>query len=214
MPYYYVVKRGRTIGIFPDWETTSKSVDGFSGAIHQKFTSYERAFEFLHSNDDPKPEARLVLKPVIKAPIADTNHLMIYTDGSYEDSVGGYSNVRVENGTVVKTKHGRVPIYPCTSQKAELYAIKEALSNNPETELLIRTDSVYSIGCFTSWHQNWLRNGWKTSSGKPVENRTLIEQVLNLMKNRNIKFEHVKSHNGEKFNELADELAKQGRLGL
>ena len=58
--------------------------------------------------------------------------------------------------------------------------IEEALK---EKGLLLRiySDSSYLVNCFQQgWHKNWVKNGWKTSQKKPVENRELWEKLLSL----------------------------------
>ena len=140
-----------------------------------------------------------------------TKHCYIYTDGSCVNKVGGFGFVLIKN-----KKHsefyGKVPIYPCTNNIAELYAIKLALTYCNYKNIVIYTDSKYSIGCLVEWCKNWKMNGWINSKGKPVENQVLIKDILKLMKNRNIEFKHVKAHNGDKYNEMADSLANKGRM--
>ena len=79
-------------------------------------------------------------------------------------------------------------------------------------DIIIHTDSQYSIDCVTDWCHNWIKNGWKTSKGKDVLNKELIVDILNLMKDRNVLFKHVYAHIGIKHNERVDTLAKLGTL--
>lgn len=104
-----------------------------------------------------------------------------------------------------------------TNNRAELTAILRALEIAPKhREVLIYSDSKYSIQCLTEWHQGWARNGWKTASGKAVENKDLLEQILELIRERlevGIKtgFQWVKAHTGSgDGNEKADQLAVEG----
>ena len=147
--------------------------------------------------------------------------LKIYTDGSCINSFGGYGFV-VINGEDHFDYFGKYPGV-CTNQKAELYAILKAIvciqtmfkehisSLDKENIIEIYTDSKYAIGCLTIWYPNWLKNGWKNSKKQPVANKELIEEILLIMKGRNIKFFHVFGHKGNFYNELADKLADQGR---
>jgi ribonuclease HI len=63
----------------------------------------------------------------------------------------------------------------------------------------------------TVWVKNWKKNGWKNSKNEPVENRDLIESILDLMDDRDVEFQHVYGHRGNEYNELADRLANEGR---
>ncbi|KAI9478447.1 MAG: ribonuclease H-like domain-containing protein [Benjaminiella poitrasii] len=104
-----------------------------------------------------------------------------------------------------------------TNQRAEAQAVICALeqSLNDYEPLEIRTDSQYVINAVTSWSKNWIRNGWRTSSGKEVENRDLFERILRLIdtKRGEVKFSYVPGHSGEFGNERADQLAVAGAQG-
>lgn len=83
-------------------------------------------------------------------------------------------------------------------------------------EVVIITDSRYSIDCVTNWFQNWRRNGWKNAAGRTVENRDLIENILARIEERDklrpksTTFEWVKGHSTNEGNVQADRLAVEG----
>ena len=61
-----------------------------------------------------------------------------------------------------------------------------------------------------------MRNGWKTSQGTDVKNKELIQEIIAELTGctadqRVISFQHVKAHAGIKYNEMADQLANDGR---
>lgn len=89
-----------------------------------------------------------------------------------------------------------------TNQQAELSAVIQALYRFG-TNIVIHTDSKYTIGCFTEWLNNWQRNGWKNAKGKPVENQPLIRLGVQLGAPK-ARYEHVKGHSGDQYNEMAD----------
>ena len=112
---------------------------------------------------------------------------------------------------------------PLTNQRAELYAIykgiKKVSNKDNNTDLMIYTDSEYSINSLTKWVKNWEVNNWKTSNNKVVMNKDLIEKINKLMKTHkgDIKFKHVRSHTNKKDyesinNDIVDRLAKNGAL--
>ena len=47
------------------------------------------------------------------------------------------------------------------------------------------------------WGKNWKFNNWKTSNGKDVKNLDLIKNLHNLVKSKNVKFYHIRSHQKE-----------------
>ena len=74
-----------------------------------------------------------------------------------------------------------------TNQRAELTGIQRALDIAPiDRDVMIYSDSSYSINCVTVWFQNWRKNDWKNASKKPVENKDLIEAILNRIEERNL----------------------------
>lgn len=103
-----------------------------------------------------------------------------------------------------------------TNQRAELTAILRALDIVPRNrDVTIITDSRYAIDCVTVWYINWRKNGWKTSAGKPVENKDIVESVLAKIEERNdlkvqTLFEWIKGHANHPGNVEADKLAVNG----
>lgn len=103
-----------------------------------------------------------------------------------------------------------------TNQRAELTAISRALEIVPRNRhVVIITDSRYAIDCVTTWYINWRKNGWKTSAGKAVENKDLVENILVKMEERNklqvqTDFEWIKGHANHPGNVEADRLAVDG----
>lgn len=81
--------------------------------------------------------------------------------------------------------------------------------------IIIITDSKYAIDCLTSWFINWRRNGWKNAAGKTVENKDLIENILQKIEERErlrtrTTFEWTKGHSVSEGNQQADRLAVAG----
>jgi ribonuclease HI len=108
---------------------------------------------------------------------------------------------------------------PQTNQRAELSAIHRAvivLEQNGclDEDIVIYTDSDYSINCLTKWITGWVSRGWKTSVGGDVLHRDLIEDTSKrLAKFKSYRFVHVRSHTGgeddlSKNNDIVDRMAR------
>jgi ribonuclease HI len=103
-----------------------------------------------------------------------------------------------------------------TNQRAELTAIGRAIDIAPiDRNAMIYTDSYYSIKCLTEWFQKWEKNEWKSATGKPVENKDIIEPIIARIREREMakattKFTWVKGHGTNEGNIGADALATQG----
>ncbi|WTL34777.1 ribonuclease HI [Nocardia sp. NBC_01503] len=104
-----------------------------------------------------------------------------------------------------------------TNQIAELRALLEAIRAHPDSEpLLIESDSLYAIKCASEWINGWRRNGWKTSTGGPVKNLELIQQIDQAISTRPgpVRFRWVRGHVGNYFNEQADTLCGQAARAI
>lgn len=96
-----------------------------------------------------------------------------------------------------------------TNNRMELTAAIEALKNTPVGSTVeIFSDSAYLINAFQQkWIPNWIKRNWINSQGKPVENQDLWKRLIKLEQERNVVWQKVKGHSGDKYNELADKLA-------
>ena len=99
-----------------------------------------------------------------------------------------------------------------TNQRMEVLAVIEALRDNAEGPIEIVSDSSYVVKCFNDkWYVGWRRRGWKNSTGQPVANRDLWEQLFALVLDqpRAITFTWVKGHSGDPMNDFVDLLATE-----
>ena len=96
-----------------------------------------------------------------------------------------------------------------TNQRAELSAIHRAVTildsgGYHDDDIVVYTDSKYSIDCLTNWLPGWVARGWKTADGKDVLHQDLIKDTsARLAKFKSYRFVHVKAHTGG-----ADELSR------
>lgn len=110
-----------------------------------------------------------------------------------------------------------------TNQRAELSGIYHAVSilatKGAFTEdLVIYTDSEYSIKCLTEWMPGWVARGWKTSMGKDVLHRDMIEGIAGHLSRFKHRFHHVRAHTGgeddlSKQNDVVDRMARESVEG-
>lgn len=136
--------------------------------------------------------------------------ITVYTDGSCigNPGPGGWAWVvpggQFESGADPRTTNQRMEI------TAPLRAIESLGPVAGEDGILVRSDSTYVVNCFRQrWWEGWLRRNWRNAQGKPVANRELWEQLLALALEPalNVRFEWVKGHSGDRWNDVVDELA-------
>ena len=104
-----------------------------------------------------------------------------------------------------------------TNNRMELTAAIKTLEKLKDFQLKenfkLRTDSKYVIEGYTKWIINWKKNGWKTSSGKSVQNLDLWQKIDDLRIN-GLDMEFVKGHSGDKQNERVDFIATSYSKGI
>lgn len=141
-----------------------------------------------------KGSMRKFIKKVVEY---DKDREFIFTDGSCinngkKNARGAYAVFFNKNDLRNKVDkiNGKI-----TNNVAELTAILMCLKMlSPLGKYYIVTDSEYSINCITKWSKGWEVNGWKTAKGTPVQNKEIIQEILQLMETMNVKFIHIESH--------------------
>jgi len=133
--------------------------------------------------------------------------IRIITDGacSGNPGPGGWAALIVR-GDEIEEIGGHEP--ETTNNRMEMQAAIEGLRRVPPDEpVKIVTDSQYLLKGMTEWLARWKRRGWRTASGKPVENRDLWEELDRLAGDR-VTWEHVRGHSGHPENERVNALAQ------
>ncbi len=136
--------------------------------------------------------------------------IKIYTDGacSGNPGIGGWGAVIFSNSDDVVFLNGGENI--TTNNRMELTAAIKSISYfKNRSNLEIFTDSKYLKDGIERWILNWKKNGWKTSNKKPVKNKDLWVQLDKEILKHNIKWNWVKGHANNEFNEKADSLARK-----
>ena len=135
-------------------------------------------------------------------------HVVIYTDGacSGNPGPGGWAAI-LKFDRQEKVVSGSEPA--TTNNRMELKAALEALRALKEgVRVSLHTDSAYLQRAFNDgWLTNWQRNGWRTASKKPVENRDLWESLLREAARHDVTWIKVKGHSDNPINNRVDELA-------
>ena len=188
---YYAVKKGRKVGIYSSWEECKVQVNGFSDAKYKSFDLREDAEKYI-SDAIPHEES-----PEIEA----------YVDGSFNELLGKYSFgcVLLNKGEIVHTMCG------CSSNsnyigmrnvagelEAAEQAIKWAINNHAESIRIYHDYEGIS---------SWANGEW---SANKQGTQDYVSFIKVSQKKIRIEFTKVKGHSGLKYNEMADELAKEG----
>lgn len=145
--------------------------------------------------------------------------LELWTDGSSgKDGSGGWCFILVrDDSQLIKMSGYDVNT---TNNRMELSSVIQGIEYalrfvKPSEKILVRSDSAYVVNCFIQkWYEKWFSNNWTTYDGKTVSNRDLWEMLLKMVLPNlaRIEWQHVKGHNGVKWNEEADDAAHTARM--
>ena len=140
--------------------------------------------------------------------------VMIYTDGAARgnpDGPGGYGAVISFTDSKGETheKELSAGYKKTTNNRMELMAAIVALETlNRPCEVELYSDSKYLTDAFNqNWIGGWIKRGWKKSNKEAVKNVDLWERLLKAAEHHKIKWNWVKGHDGNVYNERCDRLA-------
>lgn len=138
----------------------------------------------------------------------------LYSDGSARGNPkgpGGYGCVLqyVDSKGMLHEREFSAGYVKTTNNRMEMMAVivgLEALTK--PCQVLVVSDSKYVTDTFNQhWIENWQKKKWKTSTGKPVKNKSLWIRMLKAMEPHQVVFQWVKGHAGHPENERCDQLA-------
>ena len=135
-------------------------------------------------------------------------NVTIYTDGacSGNPGPGGWGAILIYNEHKKEISGNSKNT---TNNIMEMTAVIEALKLLKENcNITIHSDSAYVVNSFEKdWITNWQKNNWKTADKKPVKNKELWQEMINLLNNHKYKFVKVKGHSDNELNNRCDYLA-------
>ena len=141
---------------------------------------------------------------------------IIYTDGAClgNPGPGGWATIIFDKKNEKRIQRVGSEL-TTTNNRMELTAIIESLRTIPlQSNLIVFTDSKYVINGIELWIFQWKKNNWLASNKKKVKNKDLWILLDSLTKNLKIKWNWVKGHSGDRFNEEVDKLARDEALKL
>jgi ribonuclease HI len=137
-------------------------------------------------------------------------HVVIHTDGacSGNPGPGGWGAILAFGDRVKELKGGEPHT---TNNRMELMAAIAAFEALTRSCLVdLHTDSQYLRNGIMTWINQWKRNGWRTADKKPVKNVDLWQRLEAALGKHRVRWHWVRGHAGDKMNERADVLAREG----
>ena len=194
---YYAVKNGRKIGIFESWDECKTQVDGYSGAEYKSFTKKEDALSYLGIGCQEAFD------------FMEEKGVKAYVDGSYNIETKEFSF-----GAVMFL--GEEPV--TFSQKfsdPNLAEMRNVAGEIKGAEFVMRYAAEHSIPAIEIYYDYegiaaWAEGRWKTNKDGTIAYKNAYDELSKLVA---VTFCKVKGHSGDKYNDMADRLAKDA-LGI
>ncbi|MBE6014880.1 MAG: reverse transcriptase-like protein [Lachnospiraceae bacterium] len=198
---YYAVKKGLTPGVYDSWEECKAQVEGFSGATYKSFKTMDEAMAYLGDVEAAKQPDDYLSLPKDEA--------VAYVDGSFNAETGefAYGAVIFHNGRQINLS--------AKSGDDSLASMRNVAGEIKGSEAAIRYAADNDIKKITIFHDyegiaKWPTGEWKTNKEGTASYKAFYDAHKGIL---DIRFVKVKGHSGDKYNDLADSLAKKA-LGI
>ena len=201
---FYAVKCGRTPGIYNTWDECKAQVDGYGGAIYKRFKTAAEAAEFIGFGKVEK-QAGICEYDVLD----EKKDGVAYVDGSFNVATGEFSY------GVVMFHNGEEHHFKQFFIDKGLATMRNVAGEIKGAEAAMQYAYDHKMKELTIYHDyegisRWPLREWKANKEGPIAYQAFYD---NISKYVNIKFVKVKGHSGDKYNDVADRLAKEA-LGL
>jgi ribonuclease HI len=143
--------------------------------------------------------------------MADANPLpavTLYTDGGADPNpgTGGWAAILLDpsSGKAMELSGGEPR---ATNNRMELTAAIRGLESlKRRCRVTLFTDSQYLRKGITQWLPGWVARGWRRKDGE-LQNEDLWRRLHELIQLHDVRWDWIKGHAGNRWNERADELA-------
>lgn len=200
---FYAVRKGKKTGIFLTWDACKKQVDGFSGAEYKSFPSKEEAENYLGNGVSEKEKEEFV-KTVRKG-----DGVIAYVDGSYDKCTN-----RFAYGLVIVTDEGELTFGEEVKDE-ELAQMHNVAGEIKGSEAAMRYALEKGAKKLVIYHDyegiaKWCTGAWKANKPGTKAYKAFYDEISREIE---IQFVKVKGHSNDKYNDMADMLAKRA-IGL
>lgn len=201
---YYAVKNGRVPGIYTSWSECKQQVMGYSSAVYKSFTSKQDALAYLGAGTGAAADS---------SPDAEQGEISTrawaYVDGSYLHKQKKYSyGMIIFDG---KNEHRFAQAFE-DAEMASMRNVAGEITGSMRAVEFCLENEIESVTIFYDYEgiQRWADGDWKTN--KP-QTKAYAEFIRAAREKMRVEFVKVRGHSGDKYNDIADALAK-GALGI
>lgn len=226
---YYAVAKGKTPGVYLTWDDCRAQVEGFPGAVYKGFVTIqeaehfiesvtgktvERAYEQMMLPIDMNIESVAVQQDTAKhdsteQQVSTSDHLIAYVDGSYD-----HSQLRYAYGCVLVLQEEEITLNGSDNHEdyVSMRNVAGEIMGSEQAVLWALEHGYKKVTIYYDYEgiEKWANGIWKANKPGTQRYKAFIAEQRHRIE---ISFQKVAAHTGVKYNELADELAKEA-LGI
>lgn len=201
---FYVVKKGKSPGIYHTWEQCRAQVEGFAGAVYKGFATREEANAFAGEELAEQTTLSFEEPEETPVPLPAGEEALAYVDGSYNVKTGEYSC------GVVFFFAGEEKHLAQKGEEEELASMRNVAGEIMGARLAMEEAVRCGARSLTIVHDyqgvaSWCTGEWKANKEGTKAYKAYFDSLQGKLA---IQFQKVKGHSGDTYNDLADELAK------
>lgn len=212
---YYAVAKGKTPGIYLTWDDCKAQVDHFPGAVYKGFVTLQEAEAFVQNVNgnvqvDIYEQLEIPLQEKgVKEQISTSEHLVAYVDGSYD-----HSQLRYAYGCVLVLPEEEVTLNGSDNHEdyVSMRNVAGEIMGSEQAVLWALEHGYKKVTIYYDYEgiEKWANGIWKANKLGTQRYKTFIQEKRQDIE---IYFQKVAAHTGVKYNEMADQLAKEA-LGI
>ena len=193
---YYAVRKGKTIGVFQNWDDCKASVDGFPGADYKGFPTLQEACDYVGESVPAAEE---------KEELPKVGTLLAYVDGSYNVKTKEFSY-----GMVILFQ-GEEKCFSGKVDSKDLASMRNVAGEIKGAEAAMRYALGQGVKKLLIYHDyegiaKWCTGEWKANKEGTKAYQEFFHSLAGKL---TVEFVKVKGHSNDKYNDMADALAKR-----
>ncbi len=201
---FYAIRKGKQTGIFNSWDECKALVSGISGAEYKSFLTAKEAMDYING-----ASGKVILADLEKTSNSlnkeGTDFITAYVDGSYNNDTKEFSygmvilykgeelyfSQKVEDDSLVSMRNVAGEIKG--AEAAMNYALKEGC---PAIKIYYDYEGI----------EKWCTGAWSANKEGTKAYKAFYDSIRDKLL---VEFVKVKGHSNDKYNDIADELAKK-----
>lgn len=210
--YFYAVKVGNNPGIYNTWNECEREVIGYKGAKFKKFKDYKEALNFLENSSggggkESKSKGENSKYDINQDELKD-GEVVSFVDGSFclEEMTYSYGVVMISKDSIQEYS-GRED----DQDLAEMRNVSGELRGAMEAMEIAMDQGYKKLYLYYDYMgiEEWAMGNWKANKAGTQAYKEYYNSIKEKLK---VEFIKVPAHAGVKYNELADQLAKEAIL--